>query len=456
MSSDCAELNVVSVQESKFSHAETEGRRLRAAIGFFRSLRAHAACEVEAGATSEDRDVLRISVWGLSSEFHVHSVSFVRVGPCSEGPRWIEANRMMIPMKQSSLSRIVLCGAFALATGLAIARPPEGGYHLLKKYSFGAAEGSSREYFDYIYVDSGARRVYLSHGTEVKVMDADNGSLAGNIAGLKLDHGIAVAAEFNRGFISDGGQGKVIIFDLKTLKIIGEVNAAPDADCVIYDPASKRVFSMNGDSHNSTVIDAKTGSVVKTIELGGGPEFAVADGKGTVYNNIEDKNEVIAIDSQTLEIKSRWPVAPAGGPTALAMDRQHRRLFSAGRNPQMLVILNADSGKVIQSFPISAGVDADAYDPDTGMVFVSTREGMIHIFREDSPDKFSAVETVKTEYGAKTMGLDTKTHNLFVDTADFGPAPAPTPQRPHPQPTPIIGTFRVLVYGGYARVVPVQ
>jgi len=356
----------------------------------------------------------------------------------------------MIPMTRSSLSRIVLCGTFLLAGvagSLAVASPPEGGYHLLTKYTFGAAEGSSREYFDYIYVDSSARRVYLSHGTEVKVIDADKGSLVGDIRGLKLDHGIAVADEFNRGFISDGAQGAVIIFDLKTLKTIGEVKTAPDADCVIYDPASHRVFSMNGDSHSATVIDAKTGTVVKTVDLGGGPEFAVADGKGTVYNNIEDKNEVVAIDSHTLEIKSRWPVAPAGGPTAIAMDRQHRRLFTAGRDPQMLVIMNADNGKVVQSFPISGGVDADAYDPETGMVFVSTREGMIHIFHEDSPDKFSVVETVKTEYGAKTMGLDTKTHNLFVDTADFGPPPAPTAERPHPQPVPKIGTFRVLVYG---------
>ncbi len=349
-------------------------------------------------------------------------------------------------MKRSSLSQIVLF-ATLLAAGVALARPPKGAYRLLNKFNLPAAENSNREYFDYIYVDSNARRVYLSHGTEVKVIDADNYRLIGNITGLKLDHGIAVADEFNRGFISDGAQGKVIIFDLKTLKTIGEINAAPDADCVIYDPASKRVFSMNGDSHSASVIDAKTGSVVKTIDLGGGPEFAVADGKGTVYSSIEDKNEVLAIDSHSLEIKSRWPVAPAGGPTAIAMDRQHRRLFSAGRNPQMLVVMDADNGKVIQSFPISAGVDADAYEPETGLIFVSTREGMIHIFHEDSPDKFSVVDTVKTEFGAKTMGLDTKKHHLFVDTADFGPPPAPTAERPHPQPTPVMGTFRLLVYG---------
>jgi DNA-binding beta-propeller fold protein YncE len=336
---------------------------------------------------------------------------------------------------------IILLGTFSL---LMAAAP---GYHLLKKYTFGAAPGSTREYFDYVAVDSAARRVYLSHGTEIIVLDADTGKVIGNITGLKQDHGVAVAAEFGRGFISDGAQGKAIIFDLQTLKITGEAKADQDADSIIYDPFSKRVFVMNGDPHNCTVIDAKSGSVVGTIDLGGGPEFAVSDGNGTVYVNIEDKNELVAIDAKTLKIKSRWPLAPAGTPTALAMDVQHHRLFSAGRNPQMLVVLDSDSGKVLQSFPISSGADAAAYEPETGLIFVSTREGMVHIFHEDSPDKFSEAETVKTEYGAKTMGLDTKTHNLFLDTVDFGPAPAPTTEHPHPQRTPIPGTFHVLVYG---------
>lgn len=344
-------------------------------------------------------------------------------------------------MKTSLMRLIALC-TLVLLSGPGI--KAEDGYHLLKTYKLGAAEGSTREYFDYITVDPSTRRVYLSHGTEVKVIDADSGALIGNITGLKLDHGVALASELDRGFVSDGLQGKVVIFDLKTLKVIGEVSAAPDADCVLYDPATKRVFSLNGDSHNSTVIDAKTGDVVGTIDLGGSPEFAVADGKGTIYNNLEDKNEIVAIDSHSLMIKSRWPVAPAGGPTALAIDRQHRRLFSAGRNPQILVVMDADTGKVIQSFPISAGVDAAAYDAETGLVFVSTRAGMIHIFHEDSPDKFSPVEAVKTEFGAKTMGLDTKTHNLFLDTADFvQPGPGQANQRPQAVP----GTFRVLVYG---------
>lgn len=339
-----------------------------------------------------------------------------------------------------------LIAAGFLITALALAAP-KSGYHLLNKYPFPAAEGSTREYFDYIAVDSAARRVYVSHGTEIKAIDADTGKLVTNITPFKQNHGVALAHEFNRGFISDGGAGKVVIFDLKTLKPIGEAKADKDADSIVYDPSSKRVFVMNGDPNSSTVIDAKSGNAVSTINLSGAPEFAVADGKGTVFVNLEDKNEVVAIDSQKLTIKSRWPVAPAGGPTALALDQTHRRLFSAGRNPQMLVVMDADSGHVIQSFPITGGADAAAYEPETGFVFVSTREGMIHVFHEDSPDKFSEVETVKTEFGAKTMGLDTKTHNLFVDTADFGQPSQPTADRPRPQRTAIPGTFRVLVYG---------
>jgi DNA-binding beta-propeller fold protein YncE len=343
--------------------------------------------------------------------------------------------------------RVAVGALLILVASFSVLTAATSKYQLLNKYSFGAAEGATREYFDYITVDSAARRVYISHGTEIKVIDADSGALIGNIAGLKQDHGVAIATEFSRGFISDGAQGKVIIFDLKTLKVTGEAKADKDADCVIYDPFSKRVFVMDGDPHTSTVFDAKSGSAVGTIELGGGPEFAVADGKGTVYINLEDKSEVVAVDSSTLKIKSRWTVAPAGAPTALAMDVEHHRLFSAGREPQMLVVLDSDSGKVLQSFPISGGVDAAAYEPETGLVFTSTREGMVHVFHEDSPDKYSEVETIKTEIGAKTMGLDIKTHKLFLDTADFAPAPAPTAQNPHPRGTAIPGTFHVLIYG---------
>lgn len=339
------------------------------------------------------------------------------------------------------------CGLFVVLLGvLAAASPLAVHYHLLKKAPLGAA-GGGREYFDYLTVDSGTRRVYASHGTEVKVADADSAAVVGTISGLKQCHGIALVEELGKGFISDGGAAKTVIFDMATLKVSGEVKGEEDADSIIYDPASKRVFVFNGDAKSATVIDPANATVVKSIPLGGGPEFAAADGKGMVYDNIEDKNEVVAIDSHTLTIKSRWPVAPAGQPTALAMHREHRRLFVAGRNPQKLVILDADNGKVIQSFPISAGADANVYEPETALLFASTREGMIHIFHEDTPDKFSEVETVKTEYGAKTMALDSKTHNLYLTTADFGAAPTPTPERPHPNPAPIPGTFHLLIYG---------
>jgi YVTN family beta-propeller protein len=350
-------------------------------------------------------------------------------------------------MKIASVSRFVLCLSFLLLGIFTLASPPAVHYHLLKKAPLGAAAGGGREYFDYVTVDSKARRVYASHGTEVKVADADSGAVVGTISGLKQCHGIALVEELGKGFISDGGAAKTVIFDLASLKVTGEAKGEEDADSIIYDPASKRVFVFNGDAKSATVIDPANGTVVKSVPLGGGPEFAAADGKGTVYNNMEDKNEVVAIDSNTLTIKSRWPVAPAGTPTALAMDREHRRLFVAGRNPQKLVILDADNGKVIQSFPISAGADANVYEPETGLIFVSTREGNVHIFHEDTPDKFSEVETVKTEYGAKTMALDTKTHNIYLTTADFGPPPAPTAERPHPNPVPIPGTFHLLIYG---------
>ena len=191
----------------------------------------------------------------------------------------------------------------------------------------------------------------------------------------------------------------------------------------------------------ATAIDPTTGRNVGTIDLGGGPEFAVADGQGMIYNNLEDKSEVLAIDSRNLQVKSRWPIAPAGAPAPIAMDREHRRLFVAGREPAMLVVMNADDGKVIQSFPISGGADADAYDPKSGLVFVSTREGWVHIFHEDSPDHYSEAGKVKTELGAKTMAYDPKTQHIFVDTAEFGKPPAPTEERPHPRPVPLPAHF---------------
>ena len=279
------------------------------------------------------------------------------------------------------------------------------------------------------------------------MLDADNFSVVGTIGGLKRCHGVALVSSLGKGFITDGEAEKVVVFDIKSLKVTGEIKTEPDTDSIIYDPGSKHIFTFNGDSKDSSVIDPVSEKVVKTIPLGGGVEFPASDGKGMVYDNNEETNEVVALDTRAIAIKARWPVAPSGTPVAMAMDRQHRRLFSSGRGPQMLVVMDADNGKVIQSFPISAGVDANAFEPGTGLVFVSTREGMVHIFHEDSPDKFSVSETVKTEFGAKTMTLDPKTHNIYLTTADFGPAPAPTAKQPHPNPVPIPGTFRLLIYG---------
>ena len=334
---------------------------------------------------------------------------------------------------------------FALLGAVAMAAPGTG-YHLIKKISLGAAPGGG-EYFDYVTIDSTARRVYLSHGAEVKVLDADNFSVVGTISGLKRCHGIVVLPEIGKGFITDGDAAQVVVFDLKSLKKTAEIKTPPDTDSIFYDPASKLIFTFNGDSKNASVIDPVKETVVKTIDLDGGVEQAVADGKGTIYDNNEEKNDVAVIDTKTLTVKARWPVAPAGSPVAMDMDREHRRLFSSGRDPSFLVMMDADSGKVLQSLPISSGVDANVFDPDTGWLFVSTRAGKLHIFHEDSPNKLTEVETITTEYGAKTMNLDSKTHNLFLSTSDFGPPGPPTKKHPKPERTAIPGTFHVLVYG---------
>jgi DNA-binding beta-propeller fold protein YncE len=340
----------------------------------------------------------------------------------------------------------VVVGLGILGLGIMVLVAAPGGYHLLKKIPLGAAEGGG-EYFDYVTVDSAARRAYLSHGTEVIVLNLDTGAAVGKVGGMKRNHGVALVPDLGRGFISDGDAAQVVMFDLKTLKTIGTIKGEMDADSILYEPVSKHVFVFNGDAKNSTVIDPSKGTVIATIALGGAPEQPVADGKGMIYDNLEDTNEVIALDSRTLKIQSRWKVAPAGQPVSMAMDRQTRRLFIGGRNPKLLVVMDADTGKIIgEPFPIGDRVDANVFDPETQLLASSTREGTIHIIHEDSPNKFTTVETVKTEFGAKTMGLDTKTHNLLVDTSDFD-TPAPTAQQPNPQPRAKPGTFRLLIYG---------
>ena len=349
-------------------------------------------------------------------------------------------------------SFLVLAGACFLSSSYAQPKPASSGYHLLKTVSLPDAPGG-REYYDYISVDPEARRVYVSHGAEVVVLNADDYSVVGKIEGLSRCHGVAIANDLGKGFITDGDGNpsatiqEVVVFDLKTLKVTGRVKTGQiDTDAIIYEPVTKHIFTFNGDSHNTTVIDAVKESVITNIDLIGKVEFPASDGKGMIYDNNPEKNDIVAIDARTNTIKSRWPTDPEGAPTSLAIDQKNRRLFSGGRGPQFLIMMDADTGKVIQSYPISGGVDANAFDPATGMLFVATREGMMHIYHEDSPSKLSEVEALKTEYGAKTLQVDTKTHNVFLTTSDFNPPAAPTEKQPHPLATAKPGHFHVLVY----------
>jgi hypothetical protein len=336
----------------------------------------------------------------------------------------------------------------AAERGVAAASPAPGpsGYHLLKKIPLGG-EG----FWDYIIFDSPTRRLFISRGTKVVVLDVDSGKTVGEIPNTDGVHGIALASDLGRGFTSNGRAGTVTIFDLKTLQVIGSVQAGTNPDAIIYDPASKRVFAMNGRSKNATAIDAATGNVAGTIPVDGKPEFAVADGAGHVYVNIEDKSEEQQIDSQNLKVTATWPLAPCEEPSGLAMDIANRRLF-AGCDNKMMGVIDAGTGKVVATPSIGEGVDADAFDPGTGYAFASNGgSGTLTVVHEDSPDKYSVVEDVPTQAHARTMALDPKTHEVFLVTADFGPAPVPTADNAHPRPTMVKDSFVVLVFGKQSR-----
>jgi DNA-binding beta-propeller fold protein YncE len=365
-------------------------------------------------------------------------------------------------MKVSTLSRYAIALAFVLfGAGLLLnlgaqQKPSSlGGYHLLKTIPLPPAAGGG-EYYDYIVVDPETRRVYVSHGTEVVVLNADDYSVVGKLGPFIRCHGIALVKELNKGFITDGDPKtspdvqKVWVFDMKALKVTGEiVTKQADTDAIIYEPFTKHIFTFNGDSTTTTVIDPVKETVITNIKVSSGSiQFPAVDGKGMVYDNAQEENVVVAIDARTNTVKDKWPVAPAGQPVAMAMDQKTRRLFFTGRDPQIMGMMNADTGKIIQTFPVSNYVDANAFDPGTGLVFVSTREGKIHIFHEDSPDKLSEVETVDSEYGGKVIQVDPKTHKLFVSASDYEPAPAPTEKVPHPWKVKAKpGNFRVLVFG---------
>lgn len=333
------------------------------------------------------------------------------------------------------------CAVVFVALLAAFAMAADSGYHLINTYKLGGEGG-----WDYLNLDSSSRRLYISRATHVIVIDADSGKPVGDIPDTPGVHGIALAPEFGSGFISNGREGTVTIFDLQSLKAITKVKAGENPDAILYDPASKRVFAFNGRSHDATAIDAASGNVLGTIKLEGKPEFAVSDTKGMIFVNIEDKSQIDAIDPNKLEVKSSWPVAPCEEPSGLAIDRKHRRLF-AGCDNKMMAVVDANSGKVIATPAIGDGVDADAFDPETGLAFASCGEGVLTVVHEDSPDKFSVVENVPTQQGARTMALDEKTHNVYLVTAKFGPPPAATADNPHPRHTIPPDTFVVLVLG---------
>jgi YVTN family beta-propeller protein len=302
---------------------------------------------------------------------------------------------------------------FALSLNL-LAAPTTGDYHITKKIPIPGQGG-----WDYLTVDDGARRLYVSHGTQVEVLDVDSSAIVGKVEKTPGVHGIAIAPELGRGFISNGQSSTVTIFDLKTLKAIAEVKVGKKPDAIIYDPATSRVFAFNGDGNSATAIQAADGKVAGTVDLGGGPEFAVADGSGYVYNNIEDASLVLKINARSLKVEQRWPTAPCASPSSIAMDRPNRRLF-VGCRSKVMAVMNADTGQVITMLPIGDHVDATAFDPESRLIFNSNGEGTITVIHEDSPDKYSIVETVKTVPKAKTMALDLKTHQLFLSTAEAG------------------------------------
>ena len=314
-----------------------------------------------------------------------------------------------------TLARATFCLLLTFLMSLLLMGAPSiGGYSVTKKIPI-AGQGS----FDYLTVDEVGRRLYVSHGTQVEVLDVDSGSVVGNIPNTLGVHGIAIATEFGRGFVSNGQSSTVTIFDLKTLEPISNVPTGKKPDAIIYDPATKRVFAFNGGSDSATAIDAATGKVAGTVDLKGGPEFAAADGQGFVYNNLEDESVVVKIDANKLTVERRWPTAPCASPSSMAIDRTNHRLFLGCRS-KVMAVMNADTGQLITTLPIGDHVDATAFDPETKLIFNSNGEGSVTVIHQDGADKYSAVETVKTLPRAKTMALDPKTHQLFLSTAESG------------------------------------
>jgi len=331
------------------------------------------------------------------------------------------------------MKKIIFLLSFILVSS-AFAADPQ--YHVLKKINLGG-EG----FWDYLSVDEAARRLYVSHSTHVIVVDLDTDKVVGDIPDTAGVHGIALAPELNRGFISCGKANTAVIFNLKTLKVIGQVKTGTNPDAILYDPDSKRVFAFNGRSSDATVFDAATGAIAGTIALGGKPEFSRTDGKGKVYVNIEDTSEVVEIDSRKLVVTRRFPITPGEEPSGMAIDVAHHRIFSVCGN-KLMTVLDIETGKIIATVPIGDRCDGAGFDKETGLAFASNGDGTLTVVKESSPGKFEVAETVTTQQGARTMTIDPQTHKILVPAGQFGP-----PGGQGQQPTTDKNSFVLLVVG---------
>jgi DNA-binding beta-propeller fold protein YncE len=329
-----------------------------------------------------------------------------------------------------------------LSMSVAMTASAAGGYRLLQTIPIAGEEG-----WDHPTVDSAARRLYVTHGTHVAVIDVDTGTLVGNIGNTPGVHFTVIDSELDRGFISNGGGARLTIFNTKTLATIGQVKTTGEnPGPTVFDPATKRVFTFNLNSNNATVVDSKDGEVVGAFDLGGRPELAGTDAKGSVFVNLVQKNVVLQIDSRMMAARQTWPVAPCEGPRTMAVDQKNGRLFIGCANLRM-AILDSNNGRVISSVPIGPGPDDSAYDPETGLIYTSNSDGTVSVIQQESPDRYSVIETIKTAPGARNMALDLKTKKIFLPLFDRGPPPPPTAEAPNPRGRAIPGTFRVLVFG---------
>lgn len=340
-------------------------------------------------------------------------------------------------MKKYALHLATIFTAVLTAT----AGAADGPYKFSKEISIGGEGG-----WDYLSDDPIAHRLYVSHATKVVVVDTESDKVVGEIADTPGVHGFAIAHDLGRGFSSNGKENKVSIVDLKTLQTISKVETGENPDAILFEPGRKEVYAFNGHGKSATVIDAKSGKVVATIPLSGKPEFATADPKaGRVYVNIEDKSEVAVIDTKEHKVVSTWPIAPGESASGMAIDLKNQRLF-LGCDNHMMAMMDSSNGKVITTVPIGDHVDANAFDPGTMLAFSSNGEGNTTIAHEESPDKLTVVQNLKTEPGARTMALDTKTHKIYLATAKFEATPAPQPGQRRQRPKMVPGTFKILVY----------